>query len=92
MCDLESLHNVVCDYFPDVVFHAAAYKHVPLVEENRSKTMVNNIMGTKILLVCLLKLVLNHLFLFLQIRQLDQQMLLLNPRPFLDLAVNMTCA
>ena len=46
----------------------------------------------KILLIWLLKLVLNHLCLFLQIRQLDQQMLLLNSRPFLDLVGIIICA
>ena len=32
---------------PEIVIHAAAYKHVPLVEENISEAIVNNVMGTK---------------------------------------------
>ncbi|WP_145951759.1 polysaccharide biosynthesis protein [Francisella uliginis] len=47
VCDVESLKNVFSDYTPDIVFHAAAYKHVPLVEENISKAIKNNILGTK---------------------------------------------
>jgi FlaA1/EpsC-like NDP-sugar epimerase len=34
-------------YFPDIVIHAAAYKHVPLVEANISETIRNNVIGTK---------------------------------------------
>ena len=34
-------------YKPDIVIHAAAYKHVPLVEENIEEAIQNNILGTK---------------------------------------------
>lgn len=45
----EAMNNVFKKYQPQVVFHAAAYKHVPLMEENPSQAILTNIEGTKIL-------------------------------------------
>ena len=41
------LENTFAKYTPDIVIHAAAYKHVPLVEANIYEGIVNNIVGTK---------------------------------------------
>lgn len=41
------LEKTFIKYKPTIVIHAAAYKHVPLVEENISETIKNNIIGTK---------------------------------------------
>ncbi|WP_232223329.1 polysaccharide biosynthesis protein [Francisella frigiditurris] len=44
--DKSDLEGVYKQYAPDIIFHAAAYKHVPLVEGNIDKAIVNNIVGT----------------------------------------------
>ena len=41
------LHDVFDRYRPDVVFHAAAYKHVPLMEANPLVSVANNVLGTR---------------------------------------------
>jgi FlaA1/EpsC-like NDP-sugar epimerase len=43
----KALEKVFKNYSPHVVFHAAAYKHVPLMEENPSQAIQTNIKGTK---------------------------------------------
>ncbi|HOZ73616.1 MAG TPA: nucleoside-diphosphate sugar epimerase/dehydratase [Flavobacterium sp.] len=45
--NLEALEKVFLSYKPDVVYHAAAYKHVPLMEENPSQALYTNVLGTK---------------------------------------------
>jgi len=43
----EQLKKTFSLYKPDIVIHAAAYKHVPLVEENIHEAIINNVIGTK---------------------------------------------
>jgi FlaA1/EpsC-like NDP-sugar epimerase len=42
------VEGVFADFQPEVVFHAAAYKHVPMMEANPASAAVNNVLGTKI--------------------------------------------
>ena len=41
------LRRIFDTYSPEIVIHAAAYKHVPICEENKEAAIVNNIIGTK---------------------------------------------
>jgi UDP-N-acetyl-D-glucosamine 4,6-dehydratase len=45
--NIDYLDTTFAKYKPDIVIHAAAYKHVPLVEDNILEGISNNIMGTK---------------------------------------------
>ena len=42
-----SLKRIIKDYKPDIIFHAAAYKHVSMMEQNVGPAIINNILGTK---------------------------------------------
>ena len=43
----ERLESIFGKYKPEVIFHAAAHKHVPLMECNVSEAIINNVLGTK---------------------------------------------
>lgn len=43
----KAMESVFATYRPQVVYHAAAYKHVPLMEENPAQAIVTNVKGTK---------------------------------------------
>jgi len=45
--DAERLAQVFGAYHPTVVFHAAAHKHVPLMEQNPQEAITNNVLGTR---------------------------------------------
>lgn len=46
ICDQERMRSLFEEYRPDVVFHAAAHKHVPLMEANPSEAIKNNVVAT----------------------------------------------
>ncbi|MEW5894016.1 MAG: nucleoside-diphosphate sugar epimerase/dehydratase [Pseudomonadota bacterium] len=44
--DAERMREIMATWRPDTVYHAAAYKHVPLVEHNPAEGIKNNVLGT----------------------------------------------
>ncbi len=46
--DEVGMGKIFKEYSPNVVFHAAAYKHVPLLEKNAREAVLNNVLGTKV--------------------------------------------
>ncbi len=50
--DQKRIENIFSAFHPQVIFHAAAHKHVPLMEFNPTEAIKNNIFGTKVVAEC----------------------------------------
>jgi FlaA1/EpsC-like NDP-sugar epimerase len=48
VCDESAMRHILLVQKPEVVFHAAAYKHVPLLQDQARETVRNNVMGTRV--------------------------------------------
>jgi len=49
ICNKTRINNIFREFKPEIIFHAAAYKHVPLMESNPSEAVTVNIFGTRTL-------------------------------------------
>ena len=49
ICNQTRMEDIYKEFKPEYVFHAAAYKHVPMMEDNPSEAIQNNIYGTRVM-------------------------------------------
>jgi len=49
ICNASHMEALFSKYHPDYLFHAAAYKHVPMLEDNPGESIFNNIYGTRVI-------------------------------------------
>ena len=49
ICNQSRMEELFKEFKPEYVFHAAAYKHVPMMEDNPCASIYNNVMGTRII-------------------------------------------
>jgi len=61
--NLPKMRNLFSKYHPDMVYHAAAFKHVPLMEEFPEEAVANNIFGTKTVMDLALEFEVSHFIL-----------------------------
>ncbi len=52
VCNSDTLDHALTEYRPDIIFHAAALKHVPMMEQNPFAAIENNVFGTYALARC----------------------------------------
>ena len=49
ICNIQRMENIFREFQPEYVFHAAAYKHVPMMEDNPGEAIHNNVYGTRVI-------------------------------------------
>jgi dTDP-D-glucose 4,6-dehydratase len=76
ICDKKRLEQIFEEHKPQLIYHAAAHKHVPLMENNPEEAIKNNIFGTYNVVMCADKYGVEK---FIQIREGNSLVLLISP-------------
>ena len=90
--DLSRLSLLFHDVRPDIVFHAAAHKHVPLMEQNPSEAVTNNVVGTQNVLEAALRVRADRLVFISTDKAVSPTSLMGASKPFAELLVHAAAA
>lgn len=90
--DARRMKGVLIEESPEIVIHAAAYKHVPLIQENSYAAVTNNILGTRNLLMLCPEFGVKHFVLISTDKAVDPSSIMGSSKRVCELLVQQVCS